>query len=498
MRSLTKWPSSVTLIVLSGLTTGLIATAQPVVAGAVCGLLALAALIAWVGRGLPRLALGLIGVCLAGYAFLGKGFAYLGVPPLFVGELALGLGLMAIWPLRPVAIGRTPVLTALLIVFMLIGAVNTVPFLGEYGVTALRDATLWAYGLFALITATLLIRLQWVGAALHRYSRLIPAFLVFAPLSVLLYRLAPGLIPAWPGSGVPVVFPKGGDLAVHLAGVMAFLMLGLHQPAPESGMAMPGPGPAPVAPRPHQTEVRSGKEWWWWALWLIGSLSVFTGRGALVTVGASAIAVVLLRPLSRWGRPLYLTALLLCGLLITDLKVDLGVGRELSVQGLLLNIESVSGDTGTATRDGSRAWRLEWWNRIIDYTVHGPYFWTGKGYGINLADADGFQVTSDRSLRSPHNGHMTILARSGVPGIVSWAALQCTFAVSLLLASWRARRAQRRRQAAVMIWIFVYWLAFMVNAAFDVFLEGPQGGIWFWCLFGFGLACLELERREKI
>jgi hypothetical protein len=33
-----------------------------------------------------------------------------------------------------------------------------------------------------------------------------------------------------------------------------------------------------------------------------------------------------------------------------------------------------------------------------------------------------------------------------------------------------------------------------VNASFDVYLEGPQAGIWFWCVFGFGIAALETQR----
>jgi hypothetical protein len=37
-----------------------------------------------------------------------------------------------------------------------------------------------------------------------------------------------------------------------------------------------------------------------------------------------------------------------------------------------------------------------------------------------------------------------------------------------------------------------YWVAFIVNASFDVFLEGPMGGVWFWVLFGFGLAAVRV------
>jgi hypothetical protein len=36
------------------------------------------------------------------------------------------------------------------------------------------------------------------------------------------------------------------------------------------------------------------------------------------------------------------------------------------------------------------------------------------------------------------------------------------------------------------IWLLAYWLAFMINAAFDVSLEGPTCGIPFWTIFGLG------------
>lgn len=36
----------------------------------------------------------------------------------------------------------------------------------------------------------------------------------------------------------------------------------------------------------------------------------------------------------------------------------------------------------------------------------------------------------------------------------------------------------------------------MINASFDILLEGPHGGIWFWSVFGFGLA--HLIRRRMV
>jgi hypothetical protein len=45
------------------------------------------------------------------------------------------------------------------------------------------------------------------------------------------------------------------------------------------------------------------------------------------------------------------------------------------------------------------------------------------------------------------------------------------------------------------LWILAYWIAILVNGTFDVYLEGPPGGIWFWCVFGFGIAAVQVQRR---
>jgi hypothetical protein len=48
----------------------------------------------------------------------------------------------------------------------------------------------------------------------------------------------------------------------------------------------------------------------------------------------------------------------------------------------------------------------------------------------------------------------------------------------------------------VMVWILIYWVAVLVNASFDVYLEGPQGGVWFWCLLGLGISATQVGRQE--
>lgn len=457
--------------------------------GALLGLLAL-------GRRLPGLALGFLAVCLLGYALLGRGFAYLGAPPLFVGEAALGLGLLAL--------GLTGGLRGLvaapplypLLALLLIGAAATLPYVGVYGIDAFRDAALWGYGFFALIVAGLLLRGdrgegrqaegRVLGAA-RGYVRYAPLFLLWMPVALVISELYSHAIPLTPGADIPLLDLKGGDVAVHLAGIATLLLLGLPRL-----LAAGRPGGTALG-RLSLTRT----DWLWWALWFAAAaIPLFRVRAGLLAVAAAVLVVLLFRPGTRWWKPLVLVAVMVTSFVAFDVRITVGSARNtISAESLLLNIQSITQSTGEGDRDGSRRWRLLWWGDIVNYTVHGPYFWTGKGYGVNLADADGYQL-ADGELRSPHNGHLTILARSGVPGLAAWLLLQGLFVVGLLRAYRRATATGQELWARLNLWVLAYWTAFMVNAAFDVFLEGPQGGIWFWALFGFGLALLEVQRRQ--
>ena len=157
------------------------------------------------------------------------------------------------------------------------------------------------------------------------------------------------------------------------------------------------------------------------------------------------------------------------------------------------NVTSLFGEAERPGLEGTKEFRLRWWSAIADYTIGGPFFWTGKGFGINLADDDGFQPTADRSLRAPHNGHMEILARMGVPGLILWISLQAVYGFSLLRAANRARARGDLYWVQILGFVFIYWLASLVNASFDPYLQGPQGGIWFWTIFGVGLAAMRMS-----
>jgi hypothetical protein len=141
--------------------------------------------------------------------------------------------------------------------------------------------------------------------------------------------------------------------------------------------------------------------------------------------------------------------------------------------------------------DKTRDWRLEWWKKIVDYTIRGRYLWTGKGFGVDLARDDG--ITINKTNRNPHSAHMNFLARSGVPGLVLWILFNAYFGATLLRAYLDAHRTGKQAWARQDLWILAYWTALIVNASFDVYLEGPPGGIWFWSTVGYGLAVARVQ-----
>ena len=175
--------------------------------------------------------------------------------------------------------------------------------------------------------------------------------------------------------------------------------------------------------------------------------------------------------------------------------------RHFSAKQLVENFYSIFLVEKTeAGLEETKSWRVEWWNVILNYTFNGPYFWSGRGFGLNLAETDDFVVGDDPTappLRSPHSCHLTILARTGVPGFALWFLTLGTWSAMLLMNMVRARLAGDKVWADFFVLIFCYALAFMIDASFDVALEGPVSGIWFWCLLGVGIGATMIYRAPR-
>jgi hypothetical protein len=418
-----------------------------------------------------------LAVSLIGYAFLGKGFAYVGLNlgfPLYIGELLLVLTWVVFLssPRGWRGLVATPPQT-LLVVFILWGITRTLPFVPIYGIDAIRDAALWYYGFFALLTVNI-FRPEAMRRKFFRvYCKAVPWFVLWVPVAFFLYDRMRDTLPSVSAGEVPLLWFKAGDMAVHVGAVLAFVILFR---ALDSPIFLTGRKSFFVVPAAS-----------------IGLIIVsMINRGGLVAASCGICAAALFRKRS-WIIKLGFAVLviILIGAAL-DLRIETQT-RELSASQFLSNITSIlfpagSSDDFAESLQGTAAWRLLWWQAIIDETLFGPYFFTGRGFGENLAVAHNMVGTADDPLRSPHSSHMTILARMGVPGIVIWVA----FSLSLCVALWkRAKSARQSRDFFVQsasLWCFCYVVMALVNSSFDVYLEGPQGAIWFWTVVGMGLS----------
>jgi hypothetical protein len=168
---------------------------------------------------------------LLGYAVMGKGFAYFGYPPVFVGELAFFAGglvllrsgcLIAVFGFGPSLLLAATVSWTLL---------RTLPFVGTYGFDALRDNVIIMYGGFSFIVAALLIEDCRRINTLVRYYRVFLG--IYVPAAPFLFPLGFYFgddILKLPGTTVSLIWLGPGEVATHLAGAVVFTLAGFRKP----------------------------------------------------------------------------------------------------------------------------------------------------------------------------------------------------------------------------------------------------------------------------
>jgi O-Antigen ligase len=411
---------------------------------------------------------------LLGYAVMGKGFAYFGYPPLFVGELAFVAGLLVM--LRSgclVAVfGFGPSL--LLAATMSWTLLRTLPFVGTYGVDALRDSVIIMYGGFSFIVAALLIEdCRRIGTLVRYYRTFLGIYVPAVPLLFPLGFYFGDDILKVPGTTVSLIWLGPGEVATHLAGAAVFVLAGFRRP----------------------TLI--------WTACLLAALVMVSAvsRAAMVAFIVPVVLATVVLGKARMFAVIIPVALVL---LATSYVIETSFSsyqearssteRPVSSVQLVENVASIFGRAGVQT-ESTKEWREKWWNIIVDNTVRGPYFWTGRGFGVNLGFEDGFgNPHNERPLRSPHNGHITILARAGIPGAALWGVFLAAWFGTLLHTMLLARRRGQAEWAGLLLFVACYATSCVINATFDVALEAPMQGIWFWCLIGSGIGATMIYR----
>ncbi|MCC5634373.1 O-antigen ligase family protein [Nostoc sp. CHAB 5844] len=291
-----------------------------------------------------------------------------------------------------------------------------------------------------------------------QYERFCKIFIILIPFLWLIPRIIP--LPTLPGSaGVRIISLKPADTMTHLSGITAFFVgSNLLQFQPVLFTLM----------------------------FLVNLAVVAVGAnraGTLAFLNAfSLVSITKYKSNKIWR---ILTILIFIILLTVIVNPQI-------FEPLITKISSIFIDNNA--RQGTKEYRLEWWTYLINSTIS-DYFWTGRGFGFNLGAGTGFDPLGDGRVRNPHNGHITVLSRAGVPGFVLWLLVQLSWAASILAKYLQCRRKGQTKWAGIFLTLLAYWVASMTVTTFEVIIEGPTGGIWLWTMYGVGLAAMQIYKR---
>lgn len=383
------------------------------------------------------------------YTFFNRGVAYT-----YLAEASWLMGLfLATYYRRQLSIVWNNSMKVLLLL-MIINLAYIVRGIQNYAILdVVRDSFMFQYAGFIFIIALLRPLHDQLMQSIYKIYRWLP----WVALSTLLLRTS---IPEWNEfslfGGIPLLIYKSSDLSVQLL-ISCFFLLD---------------GKLDLKPR-------------WYILQVIIMAYLFLlmatfSRGGLVAFFAGGAAFLYYIRNSDFAKPLFrylrlAPVLLMIAIplyMLTKIEDDTQ-GRNTGIKQLTDNVTSIVDRNiqGGGLNDNI-LWRLAWWGKIVDYTILGEYFFQGKGLGVNLSVDD--QMPADESVRAPHNFHMNVLARYGVPFTLLWL-----YWLFLQFKTFRVANMPREQ----LIYLCVM-LAALVNASFDVALEGPMAAMPFWVITG--------------
>ena len=392
------------------------------------------------------------------YIFLNKGVAYT-----YLVEVLWLFGILLLLMHRKKVELIWNKTTKLILFFIAISFVYILRGFSKYDIIDLiRDSFIFQYGWFIFILFLFKEKLEIIWKTLFFIYKWFP---FVALLNFILQYFVPFFETVAPFGGIPILLYKNGDMGVQLL-ISTLLLL-------------------------YSFENKTFK--WRVLLSLVIALDFLIlasySRSGIVAFLASMLCFIYFNKdiqLQSRVRSLikYLPIILL---VVTPIYINIKVaenfqGRAVGLEQIKNNFSSIVGGTTDATSENNVVWRLVWWAKIIDYSLSSPNFFIGKGLGMNLATDDDI-ITLDDSLRSPHNFHLNIMSRFGVLLFMIW-----TYFLIQLLKPLFKKQLQGKR-----LLIGCILLAFLLNASFDVFLEGPMGAFPFWTWLGLYLLTEDQE-----
>jgi hypothetical protein len=383
------------------------------------------------------------------YVFLNKGVAYT-----YLVEALWLFGILLLFMDRKKAELIWNKTIKLLLFFIAIGFIYIIRGFSKYDIIDLiRDSFIFQYGWFVFILFLFKDKVEIIWQTLFFIYKWFP---FIALLNFILQYFVPFFETVTPFGGIPILLYKNGDMGVQLL-ISTLLLL-------------------------FSIEKYSFK--WRVLLSLVITLDFLIlasySRSGIVAFLASLICFIYFnKDIQLQSRVrLLIKYLPIILLVVTPIYINIKVtenfqGRSVGFEQITNNFSSIVGGTTDATSENNVVWRLVWWAKIIDYSFTSPNFFIGKGLGMNLA-ADDDIITLDDSLRSPHNFHLNIMSRFGVLLFMIWMY----FLIQIIKPLFKKQLQGRRLLIGCIL------LAFLINASFDVFLEGPMGAFPFWTWLG--------------
>src|SRR5258708_4649922 len=173
--------------------------------------------------------LALLSGVLLGYAIIGKGFAYLGLPPIFIGEIAFFTGFVILLRTGCVIAVLASMPSLLLAATMAWVLLRTLPFVGVYGFEALRDSVVVMYGGFAFVIIALLLEdTRRINAIVRHYGAFLSIYVPTIPFVFAFSQYMSDYIPNCPEYNVPFLQIRAIEMAVHLTRAALFVLVGFR------------------------------------------------------------------------------------------------------------------------------------------------------------------------------------------------------------------------------------------------------------------------------
>ena len=399
------------------------------------------------------------------YAFFNKGIAYSDLV-----EILLVIGL--IWfikDLRKVELiwNRS---MQLLITFLVISVIYIARALGKYPlIDIIRDSFMINYAAFVLVLLLMKDHVEYIKQGLYKVYKWYP---IIALTSFLFISYVPFFETFALFGGFPLLLYKYNDMGVHLL-ITTLLMLNGNiqinkKHAIVNGIII---------------------------IYLILVVSAYNRSGMVAYIAGATLFYFYaknenIKSFVKQNLKYLPLLLIVAGSLYTATKVQENFqGRKIGLGQLQENVVSILSTDTEGTLNANKVWRLTWWAKIIDDSFSSASnFFIGRGLGMSLAEVNEI-VTEDDTLRSPHSIHLNLLGRFGYPFFIAWL-----FWIYLILVNIFKKTATQYS-----ITLLAILSAFIINASFDVYFEGPMGAFPFWTFVGlYYINEMDLPQTELI